>query len=55
MFLCLECGSEIEIPNNIENNEILTCKFCGLELQATVYRGLITLRKLEFEGLDWGE
>jgi len=30
---CLDCESEINVPNNVEKGEILSCPTCGLELE----------------------
>ncbi len=55
MYLCPDCGCQIEIPVDLEENEILSCTICGLELQAKVCRGLINLTPIELEGEDFGE
>jgi len=55
---CPDCDSELIVPNDIENGEIVSCPGCGLELEVkklTDGGGCIDLQELTIEGEDWGE
>ena len=54
MIKCIECGTEIVLPNDVVENEILDCEACGIELE------VISLDPPELalapeEQEDWGE
>tara|TARA_B100001750_G_scaffold179706_1_gene148076 strand:+ start:429 stop:662 length:234 start_codon:yes stop_codon:yes gene_type:complete len=54
MIKCKECGSEIVLPNDVVENEIIDCEACGIELE------VVSLKPLEVdlapeEQEDWGE
>ena len=54
MVTCPECGSEITLPEDIVENEIVDCETCGVELEVTS----IDPYKVELapeEQEDWGE
>ncbi|MBZ5552279.1 MAG: lysine biosynthesis protein LysW [Acidobacteriia bacterium] len=40
---CPECDAEIEVPEEIEKGEIVTCPDCGIELE------VVGLDPVEFE------
>ena len=51
---CIECGADLDIPDDVEEGEILTCPDCGVELE------VISTDPLEVdvapeEEEDWGE
>ncbi len=55
---CPDCGSELDVPLDVEKGEILSCPVCGLELEVKkieVGGGCIDLQELTIEGEDWGE
>ncbi len=54
---CPDCGSELNVPCDIEKGEILSCPGCGLELEVknTSGGGCLELQELIIEGEDWGE
>jgi hypothetical protein len=56
MFECKDCGANIEVPLDFQNDEIIGCVDCGLDyiikLDAS---GLILIQELTIEGEDWGE
>ena len=55
---CPDCDSELIVPNDIENGEIVSCPGCGLELEVKKLNdggGCIDLQELTIEGEDWGE
>ena len=55
---CPDCGSELNVPCDIEKGEILSCPCCGLELEVKKTNfggGCVSLQELIIEGEDWGE
>lgn len=55
---CPDCDSELNVPNDVEKGEILSCPGCGLELEIKKISnggGCIELQELIIEGEDWGE
>lgn len=55
---CPICDSEIEIPSDITDGEILSCPGCGMELEVkNVSKGgeCVELQEFIMEGEDWGE
>jgi len=53
---CPDCDTELEIPRNVLNGEILSCPSCGLELEVKQINGeSVELQELRIEGEDWGE
>ena len=48
---CIECGCEIEIPNQVEQSEVLSCPSCGTDY---IYNGSEFIQS-ELDGCDWGE
>jgi len=55
---CPDCDFELNIPNDLEKGEILSCPGCGLELEVKKISdggGCIDLQELTIEGEDWGE
>ena len=55
---CPDCGSELDVPDNVEKGEILSCPGCGLELEVKkIGEGgeCLDLQELTIEGEDWGE
>ncbi|MEE2876496.1 MAG: lysine biosynthesis protein LysW [Candidatus Neomarinimicrobiota bacterium] len=54
MTTCKECGSEITLPDDVVENEIIDCEACGVELEVVKLDPLeIDLAPEEQE--DWGE
>lgn len=51
---CVECGSEIETPENVETGEILDCGTCGAELEVVEDDPVRVEEAPELEE-DWGE
>ncbi len=54
MTECPVCGTEFEVSNEVEENEILDCDTCGAELEVTKLDP-ITLEEAPEEQEDWGE
>jgi alpha-aminoadipate carrier protein LysW len=53
---CSECDSEIEVPKDAINGEIVTCPDCGLEFELVIDKdGRCSLKVAEVVGEDWGE
>lgn len=56
MINCVDCGAEIEIPEDVIQGEIISCPDCGLDFVAMEDEsGLLSLQELMIEGEDWGE
>ena len=53
---CIECGSELVIPEDAEQGEIIECPDCGIDYAIEVDdKGRLFLQVLNLEGEDWGE
>ncbi len=53
---CPDCDADLDVPQDTEMGEILSCPGCGLELEVKkVKGGCIDLQELTIEGEDWGE
>ena len=55
---CPDCDSELDIPFDTEQGEVLSCPDCGLELEVKKIAnggGCVDLQELTIEGEDWGE
>lgn len=54
MAKCPECRSELNVPKDVVENEIVDCEFCGAELEIT---GIdpIKVELAPEEQEDWGE
>jgi DNA-directed RNA polymerase subunit RPC12/RpoP len=54
---CNDCGAEILVPPDIQDNEILSCPGCGVEFVVHKLPGeKIEAVDLQLEGkVDWGE
>jgi len=53
--ICIDCGRELEIPEDVLEGEIIGCPDCGLDYVIKLDEGEITLNELTIEGEDWGE
>jgi len=54
-YYCPDCGGRIDIENDVEEGEIVTCPTCGLEFTVKIEIDGISLNQLVIEGEDWGE
>jgi len=54
---CPDCDCKLDVPQDVENGEIISCPCCGLELEVKISQGggLVSLQELTIEGEDWGE
>lgn len=53
---CTDCDTEIEVPEDVVQGEILSCPSCGLEFEVKqIQGGSVELQELGIEGEDWGE
>lgn len=54
LVICPECGAEIELAEDVEENEIVVCSDCGVDLEVVSLSPLrVELAPMEQE--DWGE
>ena len=51
---CPECAAEIELDADTEENEIIVCPDCGVDLEVTSLNPL-TVELAPMEAEDWGE
>jgi len=51
---CPSCDAGVKVPENVEQNEILVCEDCGLELEVTKVSPL-KLEEAPEEDEAWGE
>jgi alpha-aminoadipate/glutamate carrier protein LysW len=52
---CPECISELKIPSDAIDGEIVTCGDCGSSWELQISDGTVSLRQAESVGEDWGE
>jgi len=53
---CPDCDAALDVPQDTEKGEIVSCPSCGLELEVKqVKSGCVDLQELTIEGEDWGE
>ena len=54
MMKCIECGTDIVLPEDVMENELIDCDACGIELEVISIDPLkLDLAPEEQE--DWGE
>ncbi len=53
-ILCVECGAEIRLDDDVIQNEILPCPDCGVELEVMSLSPVQVALAPEVEE-DWGE
>lgn len=51
---CSECEAEITLESGVEQNEIIVCPDCGVDLEVVSLEPL-TLELAPMEEEDWGE
>jgi alpha-aminoadipate carrier protein LysW len=55
-FNCIDCGLNLEIPDDALEGEIIGCPDCGLDYVVSKDEdGTVSLKELILEGEDWGE
>jgi len=55
-YKCPVCDSDLELPKDLIDGEVITCLECGADL--AVYRkkgGTYSIEQIEMKGEDWGE
>ncbi|MFQ5615500.1 MAG: lysine biosynthesis protein LysW [Anaerolineales bacterium] len=52
--LCVECEGEVNLDANVEQNEIVVCPDCGVDLEV-ISLDPLTLDVAPMEDEDWGE
>jgi alpha-aminoadipate/glutamate carrier protein LysW len=56
MNSCPECVTELKIPSDAIDGEIVTCQDCGSSWEVEISsEGTISLKQAESVGEDWGE
>jgi DNA-directed RNA polymerase subunit RPC12/RpoP len=56
MYECNDCGANILLPVDSQNNEIIGCQDCGLDFIIQINEiGFKQILELSIEGEDWGE
>ncbi|MHB1908222.1 MAG: lysine biosynthesis protein LysW [Nitrososphaerales archaeon] len=56
MTNCLECSSDLSIPSDAIDGEIVTCKDCGSSFEIQISeQGVITVAPAASVQEDWGE
>ena len=51
---CPECAAEFELDEGTEENEIIVCPDCGVDLEVTALEP-VTVELAPMEEEDWGE
>ena len=55
-FTCAECGSKIQLSDDVIVGEIVSCPDCGVEFEVIEFKNEEAQIKLaENVGEDWGE
>ena len=54
-FKCEDCESEIVVPKDRENGEIISCKLCSCEYYIWITLEGLKINRVELIGDDWGE
>jgi alpha-aminoadipate carrier protein LysW len=55
-IMCIDCGRDVEIYDDVLSGEIISCPDCGLDYVVEVDKsGLFHVKELTIEGEDWGE
>lgn len=52
---CLDCGEAIDLPVDIQEDEVVSCQCCLSEFLIKFFEGGVVLERLETQGEDWGE
>ncbi len=53
---CIDCGGDLDVPNDSLSGEIIGCPDCGLDYVIEEDEsGSKQLTELSIEGEDWGE
>jgi alpha-aminoadipate carrier protein LysW len=53
---CIDCGGELNIPDDAVVGEIVSCPDCGGDFEiSTNSNGTMDLKQAESVGEDWGE
>ncbi len=56
MAKCPDCDADLNVADDAEKGEIVSCPECGLELEVKQIQGdKLELTELVIEGEDWGE
>ena len=54
--VCGECGGSLEVTNDMEGGDLISCPDCGLDYVVEVNdKGVKILSELNLECEDWGE
>ena len=53
---CPDCDADLNVSEDTEKGEIVSCPECGLELEIKqINSDSLELKELVIEGEDWGE
>jgi alpha-aminoadipate carrier protein LysW len=53
---CIDCGGDLELPEDSMKDEIISCPDCGVDYVVVEETPrLLSLQLLTIEGEDWGE
>ena len=55
MAKCAECDSDISIPNDAVEGELVTCPDCGASFEIIKSSGGFGLKPAQSVGEDWGQ
>lgn len=55
MTKCTECDSDISIPKDALEGELVTCPDCGASFELTKSSGEFGLKPAQSVGEDWGQ
>lgn len=54
-YTCIDCGRELEVPEDALEGEIIGCPDCGIDYVVEFVGGELMINELTIEGEDWGQ
>ena len=54
-MVCSVCGSDIEVPSDVVDGEIMSCPSCGTRYIVKLVNGAVTLEEFKGDVEDYGE
>ena len=54
-LVCSVCGSDIEVPSDVVDGEIMSCPSCGTRYIVKLVNGAVTLEEFKGDVEDYGE
>jgi hypothetical protein len=55
VMICNDCEEVVDMPDDVEVGDIISCPCCGLEYEVRMVDGVMEMVELTLDGLDYGE